>query len=208
MQSLSPVVVLCNGEYSANVSNLRSAQGLLVEIARLERAGRRPRTAVWFPLLVFGLIDLPGAVFALTVGREHLAAYFVPANTLGGLLCAWYYYRTGKTRGLQTPIFAWLVMILAASVIAAACSASGRALGWDLLNLAGPFVATAAGLAVLALWARSTTLLAVVTGIALTTVLVLSRARGDAAIALQLVGIAGTMLLMAGINRWSEARTP
>jgi hypothetical protein len=181
---------------------------MLVEIARLERAGRHPRTAVWFPLLVFGLIDLPGALAAVVVGRDHLGVYFAPMNMLGGLLCAWYYERIGRTQGLQAPAFAWLAMILAVTVVAAACSASGRELGWDLLNLAGPFVATAVGLSVLAIWARSTILLAVVTGIAVTTMVVLSRARGDPAIALQLVGIAGTMLLMAAINRWSESKTP
>jgi hypothetical protein len=60
------------------------AQKTLRELARLEDAGRRPRTEVWFPLLVFGLIDIPGAALAWIIGREHLGSYFLPMNFLGG----------------------------------------------------------------------------------------------------------------------------
>jgi len=176
------------------------AEATLGELARLEDAGRRPRTEVWFPLLVFGLIDIPGAALAWIIGREHLGSYFLPMNLVGGMACALYYRRTGRTTGLQAPTLTWLAVILGASVAAAACSFIGRERGLDALNLGGPTISLMVGYSILGVWARSTTLLLVVAGTGATIVLVLAVARGNTAVGLQLAGFAATMLPLAALN--------
>jgi hypothetical protein len=180
---------------------------MLRELSRLDRAARRPRTEVWFPLLVFGLIDIPGIVLALVIGREHLGSYFLPMSVLGGVLCAWHYRRSGRTTGLQAPALFWLLVVVGVIVAGAACSATGRERGWDLLNLSGPAVSRMAGYSALALWARSTALLVAVGAFAATTVVVLAFASGDTAISLQLAGFSGAMLLLAAMN-WLKVRVP
>lgn len=174
----------------------------------MEDAGRRPRTEVWFPLLVFGLINIPGAALAWIIGREHLGIYFFPMNILGGLACAWYYKHAGRTTGLQAPTLIWLAVILGATVAAAACSSVGRDQGWDGVNLAGPTISLIAGFTVLGIWARSSTLLLVTCGTGAAVVLVLVFARGNTAIGLQLLGFSVTMLPLAALNyyqRWKPA---
>ena len=177
-----------------------TAQTTLAELARIEDAVRRPRTAVWFPLLVFGLIDTVGAPLAWIIGRDHLGPYFLPMSVLGAILCVRHYRDTGRTSGLQTPAFVWLGVILAAALAAAACSGIGGDNDWDALNLAGPAVSFMVGYTVLGVWARSTTMLFVVAGLGATAVTVLAFARGDTAIGLQLLGFAVTMLPLAALN--------
>ena len=181
------------------------AQATLHELSRLETVARRPRTEVWFPLLVFALLDLPGAVLALVVGREHLGLYYLPASVLGGILCAWHYRRRGRTTGLQAPALGWMVVALGVLAAGATSSSVGREHDWDLLNLAGPSASRMVGYALLALWARSTSLLVVVGAIGATIVLVLAVADGNAAISLQIIGMSSAMLPLAGHN-WREGR--
>ena len=197
---------LCKTEYAAQVT-LPNAQTMLRELARLDRTARRPRTEVWFPLLVFGLIDVPGIILALVIGREHLGLYFLPMSVFGGVLCAWHYRRRGRTTGLQAPALAWMLVVIGVIVAGAACSATGRDRGWDLLNLGGPAVSRMAGYSILAIWARSTALLVVVGAIGATTLIVLAFARGNTAISLQLAGFSSAMLLLAAIN-WLKVRLP
>jgi hypothetical protein len=165
-----------------------SARATLRELRRLDQAARLPRTEVWFPLLVFGVIDIPGAILAQAIGREHLGLYFLPVSAAGGLLCAWHYRRTGRTSGLQVPALVWLSVVMAVTVAGAVCSVTGREGGWDLLNLGGPGIARMAGYLLLAFWARSAALLLVVLVIATVTVVVVTFARGNTAISLQLMG--------------------
>jgi hypothetical protein len=200
-----------NWHNSANQSNLRymttarESRTLLLELSRLTAAGRRPRTEVWFPLLVFGLINLLGTVLAEVIGRGHLGLYFFPMNILGGLACAAHYYRSGRTTGLQAPALAWLGVIFVATIAGATCSFEGREQASPALNLAGPMVSLMFGYLALAAWARSTALLTVVAGTALTSAVVLPFARGDRAISLQLLGFAATMLAVAVVSRRSRS---
>jgi hypothetical protein len=176
------------------------AQIALEDLSRLNRAARRPRADVWFPLLVFGLINLFGVALAWMVGREHLGKYYLPLNLLGGLACARHYWRAGRTTGLQAPTLMWLAVILGATVLSAACSVIGRKQHWELVNLAGPALSMMVGFLVLSIWARSSTLLWVAGGIATSCWVVLAFAEGDTAIALQLAGFSATMLLLATMN--------
>jgi hypothetical protein len=182
-----------------------NARTTLHEVGRLARVSRHPRTAVWFPLAVFGLIDIPGAVLVQLIGREHLGLYYFPVSAAGGVLCAWHYRRVGRTTGLQVPALVWLVVVMAVTVAGAVCSVTGREQGWDMLNLGGPGISRMSGYLLLAAWARSTALLAVVVAIGAITVLVVASVRGNTAISLQLIGYATVMLLTAIINR-STAR--
>ncbi len=177
------------------------AREILHDIDVWQRAARRPRTEVWFPLFVFGSIEIPGMFLAVIIGREHLGSYYLPASLAGGLLCAWHYRRAGRTSGLQAPALIWLIVIVALTCVAAVCSGTGREHGWDLLNLAGPGIALTAGYAILAIWARSTDLLVVVGVMALSIPVTLSFARGNEAISIY-VAVFAIAALSVGTMNW------
>jgi hypothetical protein len=185
-----------------------AAEATLLELSRLDGAARRPRTEVWFPLLMFGLVDLGAVPVALTAGRGHLGPYFLPMNLLAGVLCAVHYRRVGRATGLQAPLFAWLGVVLAVSIAGVACSYEGRELGWERLNLAGPSISMALGYLVLAFWARSTTLLLAVTAMSAATVIVVSVTSGDVAIAWQVACFASTLLTLSLANRLTTKERP
>jgi hypothetical protein len=90
---------------------------------------------------------------------------------------------------------------MAVTVAGAVCSVTGRERGWDLLNLGGPGIARMAGYLLLAFWARSAALLLVVLVIATVTVVVVTFARGNTAISLQLMGFSAAMLFAAAVNQ-------
>ena len=189
------------------MNSLREAEDSLREIVRLDAVGRAPRTEVWFPLLVFGLVNAVATPTVLVMGRDHLGSYYLPAALVGGVLCALHYRRTGRVTGLQAPLFAWLGVIVVAAVVAAVCSGTGRDEGWRELNLAGPGVALSLGYAVLGVWARSTILLAAVAATAVVIAFAVSVADGDAAIALQVGCWAVIFFCLAGFNH-SQHRKP
>ncbi len=178
----------------------------LRELSRLDAASRRPRTMVWFPLLAYGLVNLGALPTVLVIGRDHLAPYFLPLNLVAGALCAVHYKRAGKAAGLQAPLFAWLAVIMAVSMVAPLCSFEGRAHGLDQLNLAGPTIAMTLGYAILALWARSTVLLVAVTSMVVVILVAVSSSSGDAAIAWQ-VGFFAAIMLSLSLLNWSRRST-
>ncbi len=182
------------------MSHLRAAHDSLDDFARLDAIGRQPRTAVWFPLLVFGLVNLGASPLVLIIGREHLGSYVLPANVVGGVLCALHYWRAGRVSGLQAPLFAWLGVIFAATIFAALCSWQGRELGWTALNLAGPGIAMVLGYSVLAAWARSLVLLVAVAAMAVAVLVAVTIASGDRAIAIHTGSFAAILLGLAAFN--------
>jgi hypothetical protein len=163
-----------------------AALRLLADLENLEARGRLARRSVWFPLLVFGVVDGVGALLALVVGRDHLAPYFIPATVAAGLLSVRSYRRLGHHTGLQVAAWPWLVVILAANFVAALCSATGQAIGSRLLNLSGPGLAHVCGFTILAFWARSTALRVAVSAMVMATLVAVTLADGDVAIAVQL----------------------
>lgn len=189
------------------MSNLRAAENSLREVARLEAVGRSPRTNVWFPLLIFGLINAVATPVVLLIGRDHLGSFYLPAALIGGVLCALHYRRTGRVTGLQVPLFAWLGVVVCATVVGAVCSATGRDQGWRALNLAGPGVALSLGYAVLAAWARSTVLLVAVAAMAVAITFAVNVVDGDPAIAFQVGSWAVVFLCLAGFDH-SQHRRP
>lgn len=188
------------------MSSLRAAEDSLREIVRLEAVGRAPRTEVWFPLLIFGLINALATPTVLVIGRDHLGSYYLPAALVGSVLCAFHYRRAGRVSGLQTPIVAWLGVIVVSTVVAALCSSTGREEGWRALNLAGPGVALTFGFAVLAVWARSTVLLVAVAAMAVTIALAVRVADRDAAIAVQVGCWAAIFFCLASFNHYQHRR--
>jgi len=188
------------------MSNLRAAEESLREVARLAAVGRSPRTEVWFPLLVFGLINAAATPVVLVIGRDHLGSYYLPAALIGGVLCALHYRRTGRVAGVQSPLFAWLGVIVGATLVGAICSATGREEGSRALNLAGPGIALSLGYAVLAIWARSTVLLVAVTAMTVAIALTVHVADGDPAIAFQVGSWAVVFICLACFNHIQHRR--
>ncbi len=172
----------------------------LGELVRLNRGAHAARATVWFPLSAFGLIHLVGVPLAWLIGRDSLGLYFAPAHVAGGIACALYYSRAGRTSGLQAPLYGWLAAFAAGTVVAAAASVVGRESGWDRLNLAGPTLAMVAVYALLAAWARSTLLLALAGALTTVALVAVSVARGDTAIGLQLAGLATLELAAAAVH--------
>ncbi|HNM78075.1 MAG TPA: hypothetical protein PKI89_06920 [Tepidiformaceae bacterium] len=190
------------------MGDLRAAQDSLREVARLDAIGRAPRTEVWFPLLVFGLINAVAAPLVLMIGRDHLGSFYLPAALAGGVLSALHYRQTGRVSGLQAPLFAWLAVIAGATVAGAVCSDAGREEGWRALNLAGPGVALTVGYAILALWARSTVLLVAVAAMAVAIAFSVNVADGDPAIAFQVGSWAVVFFCLAHFNYSQHRRHP
>lgn len=190
------------------MSSLRTAEDALREVARLDAVGRAPRTEVWFPLLIFGLINAVATPVVLVIGREHLGAYYLPAALIGGVLCAVHYRQAGRVTGIQAPLFAWLGVIAGTAAIAAICSAAGREEGWSALNLAGPGIALSLGYGILAVWARSTPLLVAVAATTVAIAVAVHITDGDRAIAVQVGSWSAVFFCLAGFNHAQYRRSP
>ncbi len=181
----------------------RNPAVLLEEINSLRALPRSHRRTVWFPLAVFGLVDLVGSPIALLIGRDHLGSFMLPATVSGGILSALHYRRSDSRTGAQTAIWPWIVVIALASLAGMVCSAEGREIGSRTLNLLGPSLAHIFGFTVLALWAQSTLLVALTGALVCVSVLCITLSDGDTAISAELLAFG---LLMAGASLLQRRR--
>jgi len=181
---------------------------LLADVDALTRLGRTRTREGWFPLLAFGAANLIVSPVVPVIGRGHLGPIVIPAICLAGVACAWHGRVVGTRVGAITRVWPWLVVMLVAGLLGAACSATGRELGSRWLNLAAPCLSLTAGFSVLALWAQSTVLLAVVLGMVIVTFVALTLSDGDMAITLQLFGWGVLMVGSGAVLALRGRQTP
>jgi hypothetical protein len=68
---------------------------LLADVRRLGRRGRGLLRQFWFPLVLFGVLEMGSAA----LHGPALAAYWLAGGPLGGLACSWYYRRRERSTG-------------------------------------------------------------------------------------------------------------
>lgn len=167
---------------------------------------RSIRRAIALPLRLLAVVYVVGAALALPIGQYHLLSYFGPAF-LGVLVVSlWWYRRYARMRGLLFPVWPWVVIIGVSLLAGASLSHAGLTTGRQWLSDMGPPLALAAAIAVVAGWLRSWRLGVTAAAMAAVTALIALVARGNTAIALQLVAY-GTLLWWGSSESEYRGRT-
>lgn len=173
------------------------AELTVVEVeARLARSRARAASLPTI-LILIGLVDVGGSIAVLVLGRDHLLAYFVPAQVLAFVLAFRRYRHQAQRTGYQPSLRPWIVTAAAVTAAAAAGSRVGFALDSEPLTVSLPFLAYAGGYLALARWARNSLLTTAVLCMPLVTLVAVLIAEGDVAVALQLVTYGVILLVVA-----------
>jgi len=133
------------------------ASGLLAELRHLEHQSRSMLTAVWFPLLVGGIVSLASGPAIVLIDRAAAPAYYwAVGGPVIGLACAAFYC----TRRVQPPAGLAVAAVITAVVMAAGALLFGTLSSGDLRE-AAPFVMIGLGLGVFGALYRSPLVVAV-----------------------------------------------
>lgn len=136
------------------------AAGLLGELRHLEHHSQSMLTAVWFPLLVGGIVSLASGPAIALIDRPAAPAYYwAVGGPAIGIACAAFY----ATRRIQPPAGLALVATVTALVMAAGALLLGTLTSGDLRQ-AAPLLVIGVGLGVFGMLFHS--LLVVAVGVA------------------------------------------
>jgi hypothetical protein len=188
------------------VSDVSQAQRTLAEVGRLRTAGRRRRASLWYPLSLFAVAFLGGALAAVTIHRNHLGPYFAIALATIVMLSWRHYRRRDDVDGLV--IRRRLLVTATATTLVAGATVShlGFEHGSDLIDTIGPSLVIAALVLVLALALRSPLLAAVGISFVLATLLSVPLATGDDRVALTELAYALILVAAACVQHRQEQR--
>jgi hypothetical protein len=179
------------------VSDMSQAERTLAEVGELRAIGRKRRASLRYPLSLFAVAFLGGALAAVTIHRNHLGPYFAMA-LVTIIVLSWRHYRRGDAIEGLFVHRRWLVIATAATLaIAASVSHRGFEHDSDVVDTLGPMLVIAALVLVLAIGLRSFLLLAVGLSFVLATLLCAPLATGDDRVAL--TELAYALILVAAV---------
>jgi hypothetical protein len=151
------------------------ARETIEEIEQVRRRSRARASVMWFPLVLFGALQLGGTAMLSLDSGDAVGAYWTVAGPLGaiatGAYAAWWARRVGVEVAWAPYAVTGGLMV----VFSIALGAIGGIAGWNTLAAAGPPLVVSAGLLV---FAR------------------LERSRGLAAVALALAAVVGVLLVL------------
>jgi hypothetical protein len=171
-------------------------------VAARERV-RAIRRAITLPLRLNAAVDLMGAIVVMVIGRFHLLAYFAPAYVVVLAASAWWYHRYAVRHGLQLPVRPWVLILVATLAAGASMSRLGVALDKSWVSDFGPCLAFTVGTGLTAYWLRSHRLALTAIAMVASTAVVSLAARGDLAVALQLLAF-GVLLWHASMGSFEH----
>jgi hypothetical protein len=130
------------------VQNQESAS-ILSSTDQLVRQARLTLYSFWFPLAVFGVLDLASAPLGEQAGGVFAAIYWPLAVTLGFVACVIYYRRRAARTGLEPRLSPGAMSALAIFMPTYLLGASAGPVRIKWSELFGPISAVLAGLAFL-----------------------------------------------------------
>lgn len=128
---------------------------------------------MWFPLVLFGVLQLGGAAILLLAGGQGVGVYWIVAGPLGGVATGVYSAWRGMRIGVDiawAPYLATGVLIVVGTV---AAGGVGAVTGVDALAVAGPAIVVSLGMLNFARLERSPALAVLALSLALAVVALL-----------------------------------
>lgn len=135
-----------------------SAAAVLAETRSIRTQTRSTMHAMWFPLVLFGVLTLASAGVSWRNGAEALGLFWLVAGPIGTVITFLFYWRWENRIGLDAPRFPSL---FAVAVIVIGCFGTGVAggiLDAPRLATAGPPLAISIGYLLFAWMGRSVAL--------------------------------------------------
>lgn len=147
--------------------NHHEATTLLHDVEEVRRRVRLDLEGLSFPLLLFGVLLLGGAVTVVVVSGLALAVYWAVAGPAGGAATAVYFYRRARSEGVEPD--GLLPMAIGLGIIGGSFLVYALALRVDATFAAAtPFMVVAAGSTMFALVERELRFAGVAVGLGLT----------------------------------------
>jgi hypothetical protein len=184
----------------------RQAQEIVEEVDRLRSATRSQLSAMWWPLLVFGLLTLASAALIAGFGADALGVYWAVAGPLGGITVGAFYRNRERAIGVESPSLPYVLTALAVLIGAMAAGVIGDAAGSPLGAAAAPSLVVSAGFLVFAALERSALLAAVAVALAVETVWLWMASNDAERAALILATSYGTAFLATAAALWIHDR--
>lgn len=188
------------------MSDVSQAQRTLAEVDRLRATGRRRRASLWYPLALFAVAFVGGALAAVTIHRNHLGPYFAIALVTIVALSWRHYRRRDDVDGLV--VHRRPLVVAAATTLAVGASVShlGFERGSGLIDTIGPVLVIAALVLVLAAALRSLVLGVVGVSFVLAAVVSVPLATGDDRVALTELAYSIILVAAAAVQHRGEHR--
>lgn len=134
------------------------ASAVLAHLRQVQRRASSRLPGMWFPLLLFGALSLLSIPVVVWLGLGWYNLFWGVAGPTGGLLTALFYALAGRRIGLEVPAVPYLVALVVIVAGAAVAGAVGGIIDEPRLSVAGPPLAVAAGLLLIARQTRSVAL--------------------------------------------------
>lgn len=142
---------MANSASQSHSSEFGNAPGLLAELRHLEHHSRSMLAAVWFPLLIGGIVSLASGPAIALIDRPAAPAYYWAAGgPVIGLACAAFY----ATRRIQPPTGLATAAAVTAGVMGTGAVLLGTLTSGDLQD-AAPYFVVGVGLGVFGVLYRS-----------------------------------------------------
>jgi hypothetical protein len=121
------------------------ANDTLMEIGRLRGRTRSDLQALWFPLIVFGVLSIGGAAVILVSWGWGIALYWAVAGPAGGIATGRFYHQRGRDLGVEAPPAPYVGVAIAIMVGCFLTGMLGGMLGSALTAAVGPSLAISVG---------------------------------------------------------------
>jgi hypothetical protein len=190
------VLTMIEDPKKPNQPNSGDARFMLHEIERLQGQTRSVLKSSWFPLLVFGVLNVCAA--AIPQGPA-LGIYWSIAGISGAIATSVYYSRRERTTGVQGPFLPYIATSAGIFIGCFAAGAVGGTFDLDRLAALGPGAVVAAGVVVFGILDHNKVLagVGVVLGVLVAGLWMSSVSPSGAAVILALT--VGTIFIVTGL---------
>lgn len=181
------------------MNSQQDAVALLADTHSIRDRTRASMQALWFPLVLFGLLSLASAGVSWRSGGEALGIFWLIAAPVGIVATSIYYRRSEHRIGLETPV---LPAVVGVAVIIIGCFGTGflgGALDAPRLSAAGPPLAISAGYLIFAWVNRRAWLAATAFALAALDVALVAAGASADTMATVLSAAYGTAFLVIGL---------